>query len=355
MAERIVSAKARTEEAPLEISLRPRNLTDYIGQERIKENLKVAIAAAKKRSKPGERIEPVDHILLYGPPGLGKTTLAYIIAAEMGVNIQVTSGAAIERQGDLASTLTHLQKGDVFFVDEIHRLPRIVEEFLYPVLEDYTMHWLSGKGVSATLLNVKVDPFTLIGATTRLALLTGPLRNRFGIIFRFDFYSQEAIQEILRRSTRILGVEAKEDGIVEIAQRARGTPRVANRLLKRVRDYAEVMKDGIVTQSVAQEALEKLEVDTKGLDDIDHKVLLTIIEKFEGGPVGLETIGASISEEPDTIADVCEPYLLQLGFLSRTPRGRIATRLAYEHLGVPYPQKEKGKPETPQATLFESS
>ncbi len=345
MAERILSPRSAVEEAPLEASLRPKRLAEFVGQESLKGNLQIAVAAAVGRG------EPLDHLLLHGPPGLGKTTLAHIVAAEMGVNIKVTSGAAIERQGDLASTLTHLKKGDILFIDEIHRLPRTVEEFLYPVLEEFTMYWVSGKGTTATPLRLAVEPFTLIGATTRMALLTGPLRSRFGIVFRFDFYSQDAIEHIVKRSAGILGARIDAQGVKELAQRARGTPRVANRLLKRVRDYAEVMADGTITGPVALEALRRLEVDEKGLDETDHKILKSIIEKFEGGPVGLDTVGASISEESDTIADVYEPYLIQLGFLSRTARGRIATRLAYEHLGLP--PKDTGKPEAPQGQLWE--
>ncbi len=301
----------------------------------------IAITAAKGRD------EAPDHILLYGPPGLGKTTLAYIIAAEMGVNIRITSGPAIERTGDLAAILTNLRSQDILFIDEIHRLNRAVEEVLYPAMEDLALNIIIGKGPGAKSLRLNLPAFTLIGATTRFALLSPPLRDRFGAVYRLDFYDQTSIETILNRSARILKVKAEAGGLREIARRARGTPRVANRLLKRVRDYAQVMADGIATQSVAVEALSKLEVDHIGLDEIDRKVLHTIIDKFNGGPVGLETIAAAISEEADTIMDVYEPYLLQLGFLERTPRGRLATQLAYKHLGLPY---NKQKPSRP--TLF---
>jgi len=303
---------------------------DFIGQNNIKENLNIAIAAAKGRN------ESLDHILLYGPPGLGKTTLAYILAAEMGVSIKITSGPAIERTGDLAAILTKLRAQDVLFIDEIHRLPRVIEEVLYPAMEDYALDIIIGKGPGAKSLRLKLPHFTLIGATTRYAMLSAPLRDRFGVVHRLDFYDRESIETILSRSAVILKIKADPDGLKEIACRARGTPRVANRLLKRVRDYAQVKEKGIITREVAQKALTKLEVDNIGLDEIDHKVLHTIIDKYHGGPVGLETIAASISEESDTIMDVYEPYLLQLGFLDRTPRGRVATELAYRHLGLPY-------------------
>jgi holliday junction DNA helicase RuvB len=335
---RVVSGKSGNEDTVLETSLRPRCLDDFIGQNKIKENLKIAIAAAKRRD------EALDHILLYGPPGLGKTTLAYIIAAEMGVSIKITSGPAIERTGDLAAILTNLRAQDILFIDEIHRLSRVVEEVLYPALEDFALDIIIGKGPGAKSLRLKLPPFTLIGATTRYAMLSAPLRDRFGVVQRLDFYDEESIEKILIRSAHILQVQAEQAGLKEIACRARGTPRVANRLLKRVRDYAQVMANGVVTKDVSDKALTQLEVDNIGLDEIDHKVLHTIIDKFNGGPVGLETIAASISEEPDTIMDVYEPYLLQLGFLERTPRGRVATARAYQHLGIPYNKQKQSQP-----------
>ena len=342
MTERLVSGKPREEDAPLESSLRPRRLDDFVGQERVKENLRIAILAAQQRE------DPLDHTLLYGPPGLGKTTLANIIAAEMGVNIKVTSGPAVERPGDMAAIITNLRPLDILFVDEVHRLSRVVEEVLYSAMEDFFLSWVMGKGLGAKSINLKVPPFTFIGATTRYAMVSAPLRNRFGSTYRLDFYDVSAIQTLLRRSAEILQVEVMEDGVAEIARRARGTPRVANRLLRRVRDYAQVVTKGPITGPVAQEALSKLDIDSAGLDQVDHKVLRAIVEKFDGGPVGLETIAASISEESDTIMDVYEPYLMQLGLLSRTPRGRIATRLAYEHLGIPY----RGGPEAAQTPLW---
>jgi len=333
--DRMVTPRRREEDAAMDATLRPRRLDEYIGQDKVKNNLRILIDAARARQ------EAVDHVLLYGPPGLGKTTLAAIVAHEMGVNIRVTSGPAIERPGDLAAILTNLQKSDILFIDEIHRLGRVVEEVLYPAMEDFALDIIIGKGPAARSIRLKLPPFTLIGATTRIALMTSPLRDRFGVIYRLDFYDEAAMLAIVRRSARILGVPIDEAGATEIARRARGTPRIANRILRRVRDYAQVRADGIITVDVARQALALLDVDALGLDEIDRRVLRTIIEKFGGGPVGIETIAAAISEEADTIMDVYEPYLLQLGFLARTPRGRVATPAAYEHLGLKPPEVEQ--------------
>jgi Holliday junction DNA helicase RuvB len=339
MPDRIVAPQNKAGEVGLDVSLRPQTLDQYIGQDRVKENLRILIEAASARS------EALDHVLIYGPPGLGKTTLAHVVANEMKVNIKVTAGPAIERAGDLAAILTNLRQGDVLFVDEVHRLGRTVEEVLYPAMEDFALDIVIGKGPGARSIRLKLPRFTIVGATTRLALMTAPLRARFGAVYRLDFYDEAAMEAIVLRSAGILAIEIEQGGVAEIARRARGTPRVANRLLKRVRDYAQVRAGGVITRSVARDALSLLEVDPLGLDDIDRRVLQTIIEKFDGGPVGLETIGAALSEEPDTIMDVVEPYLLQLGFLDRTPRGRVATRRAYEHLGIAYQ-------EPPQPNLF---
>ena len=319
----------------LDRALRPQRLNDLIGQNRVRENLSILIEAAQKRE------EALDHVLLYGPPGLGKTTLSHVIANEMAMPIRITSGPAIERAGDLAAILSNLREKEVLFIDEVHRLGRVVEEILYPAMEDFALDFVIGKGPSARSIRLKLPHFTIVGATTRLALLTAPLRARFGATFRVDFYDQDALEAIVRRAAWVLQVEVDDAGAAEIALRGRGTPRVALRLLRRVRDFAQVRADGNITAQVARQALSLLEVDERGLDDLDRRVLHTIIEKFSGGPVGLDTIAAAISEEPDTIMDVVEPYLLQLGFLDRTPRGRTATALAYEHLNLPLAKPEQ--------------
>ena len=314
------------DEAALETSLRPHSLDDYVGQEQVKASLRIIVEAALQRS------DTLDHVLFCGPPGLGKTTLANIIASEMGANIKSTSGPAIERPGDLAAILTNLQQGDIFFIDEIHRLHHVIEETLYPAMEDFQLDIIIGQGPSARTLKLELPRFTLVGATTRVGLLTSPLRDRFGVVARLDFYTPDELQVIVGRSAQLLRVQIDPSGTIEIARRSRGTPRIANRLLRRVRDYAQVRADGTITQEVANAALQLLEVDTRGLDKMDRQLLLTIIDKFDGGPVGLETLAASINEEKDTIEDVYEPFLLQSGYLKRTPRGRTATEIAYHHL-----------------------
>ncbi len=333
-ANRLVDPDSRPDDR-LEQALRPRLLAEMIGQDRIKENLAILIAAARQRG------EPIDHVLFYGPPGLGKTTLAHVLANEMGVNIKITAGPAIERPGDLAAILTNLRAGDVLFIDEVHRLGRVVEEVLYPAMEEYALDIVIGKGPSARSIRLKLPRFTVIGATTRLALVTAPLRARFGAVYRLDYYDLAAMRAIVERAAGVFAVEIEPEGVDEIARRGRGTPRVALRLLRRVRDYAQVRGDGIITRAISEQALDLLNVDELGLDEMDRKVLRTVIEKYNGGPVGLNTIAASISEEADTIMDVVEPYLLQLGFLERTSQGRTATRQAYEHLEIPFPREEQ--------------
>ena len=328
MAQRLISGDAQADD--LDLSLRPRRLADFVGQAQVKDNLSIAIQAAKLRG------DPLDHVIIYGPPGLGKTTLGHIIAHEMEVEIRVTSGPAIERAGDMAAILTGLQPGSVLFIDEMHRLSRVVEEVLYSAMEDFFLSWMVGKGLAARSVNLRINPFTLVGATTRFSLISSPLRDRFGSVFRLEYYETSDMETIVRRSARILEMEADQEGLDEIACRSRGTPRIGNRLLKRARDYALVMADNRVTGPVALAALEQLNVDQLGLDQSDHRLLASIIDKFDGGPVGLDTLAASINEDADTIMDVWEPYLLQLGFLERTPRGRLATRAAYEYLGKTY-------------------
>ena len=331
--DRIITSTMKNEDIDVENSLRPKSLDDYLGQEKAKEQLKIFIEAAKSRN------EQLDHVLLYGPPGLGKTTLASIIANEMSVNLRITSGPAIERAGDLAAILTNLNENDVLFIDEIHRINRSVEEVLYSAMEDFCLDIIIGKGPSARSIRLDLPKFTLIGATTRAGMLTNPLRDRFGVICKLDYYTVDELAKIVVRSSEILGAEIQIGGATEIARRSRGTPRIANRLLKRVRDYAQVRADGNITDDVANKALELLGVDSLGLDYVDEKLLMTIIQKFRGGPVGLDTLAASIGEDRNTIEDVYEPYLLQLGFINRGPRGTIAMPLAYEHLKMPYPTK----------------
>jgi len=335
MDSRIISPQPQDDEIAIDRAIRPERLADLINQDRVRENLSILVEAAKQRD------EALDHVLLYGPPGLGKTTLAHITAKEMDVPIRVTSGPAIERAGDLAAILSNLREKEVLFIDEVHRLGRAVEEILYPAMEDFALDFVIGKGPSARSIRLKLPHFTVVGATTRLALLTAPLRARFGATFRVDFYDQDAMEAIVRRAAWVLRVEIDDAGTAEIARRGRGTPRVGLRLLRRVRDFAQVRADGHITADVARDALSLLDVDERGLDDLDRRVLNTIIVKFEGGPVGLDTVAAAVSEEPDTIMDVVEPYLLQLGFLDRTPRGRVATVRAYEHLDVPYRRPEQ--------------
>ncbi|WP_217596170.1 Holliday junction branch migration DNA helicase RuvB [Cohnella sp. GbtcB17] len=333
MEDRIVTAHLMMEDRQAELSLRPRYLNEYIGQSQVKDNMKIYIEAAKLRQ------EALDHVLLYGPPGLGKTTLSNIIANELGVSIRTTSGPAIERPGDLAAILTNLQENDVLFIDEIHRLHRTVEEVLYPAMEDFALDFVIGKGPSARSVRLDLPKFTLIGATTRAGLLSAPLRDRFGVVSRLEFYTEDELAFIVSRTSELLGVDIIGDASREIARRARGTPRIANRLLKRVRDYAQVRGDGIITEQLAHESLERLQVDPMGLDAIDHKLLHAMISRYKGGPVGVDTIAASIGEESQTIEDVYEPYLLQIGFLQRTPRGRVAAPAAYRHLGLPMPEQ----------------
>lgn len=335
--QRIIDPEPNLEEAPAEVNLRPRSLDDYIGQEELKRNLKVFVEAAKGRS------DALDHVLFHGSPGLGKTSLAHIIAHELNVNVTSTSGPVLERPGDLAAILTSLQPRDVLFIDEVHRLNHVVEEILYPAMEDFQLDLIIGQGPSARTMKIPLPPFTLVGATTRAGLLTPPLRERFGVILRVDFYDPKDLKEIVMRSSRILDIPIHEEGALEIARRSRGTPRVANRLLRRVRDFAQVEAEGVITHQVARDALDMLGVDERGLDKMDRHIMLTIIEKFDGGPIGLDSLSAAVSEEKDTLEDVYEPFLILIGYVKRTPRGRVATRLAYEHFGIPLDQREEAQ------------
>mgnify|MGYP001440939325 CR=1 FL=1 len=338
----IIDPEPDIDELPSEVSLRPKTLEEYVGQDELKRNLRVFIEAAKARS------EALDHVLFHGSPGLGKTSLAHIIANELKVNINSTSGPVIERPGDLAAILTSLQPRDVLFIDEVHRLNHVVEEILYPAMEDFQLDIIIGQGPSARTMKIPLPPFTLVGATTRAGLLTPPLRERFGVVLRVEFYSPEDLRKIVQRSAKLLDIPISEDGASELSGRSRGTPRVANRLLRRVRDYAQVEAQGVITQKVARDALDMLGVDGRGLDKMDRHIMLTIIQKFNGGPIGLDTLSAAVSEEKDTLEDVYEPFLIQMGYIKRTPRGRVATKLAYSHFGIPM---DEGI--SPQKRLFE--